>query len=85
MTVLIITLKLKKKMTFRKYGKSKENRPNPLVQMGLFMDGDAIPLAFNITPGNTNEQETLQPLEQKILDDFNLAKLCCLYRCRSCI
>lgn len=59
---------------FRKYGKSKENRPNPLVQMGLFMDGDAIPLAFNITPGNTNEQETLQPLEQKIFDDFNLAK-----------
>ena len=59
---------------FRKYGKSKENRPNPLVQMGLFMDGDAIPMAFNITPGNTNEQETLQPLEQKILDDFNLAK-----------
>lgn len=59
---------------FRKYGKSKENRPNPLVQMGLFMDGDAIPLAFNITPGNTNEQETLQPLEQKILDDFSLAK-----------
>ena len=59
---------------FRKYGKSKENRPNPLVQMGLFMDGDAIPLAFNITPGNTNEQETLQPLEQKILEDFNLAK-----------
>ena len=59
---------------FRKYGKFKENRPNPLVQMGLFMDGDAIPMAFNITPGNTNEQETLQPLEQKILDDFNLAK-----------
>ena len=59
---------------FRKYGKSKENRPNPLVQMGLFMDGDAIPMAFNITPGNTNEQETLQPLEQKILDDFNLAR-----------
>lgn len=59
---------------FRKYGKSKENRPNPLVQMGLFMDGDAIPLAFNITPGNTNEQETLHPLELKILEDFNLAK-----------
>ena len=59
---------------FRKYGKSKENRPNPLVQMGLFMDGDAIPLAFNITPGNTNEQETLKPLELKILEDFNLAK-----------
>ena len=59
---------------FRKYGKSKENRPNPIVQMGLFMDGDAIPMAFNITPGNTNEQETLQPLELKILEDFNLAR-----------
>lgn len=54
----------------RKYGKSKENRPNPLVQMGLFMDGDGIPLAFDITPGNTNEQTTLQPLEEKIMKDF---------------
>lgn len=41
---------------FRKYGKSKENRPNPIVQMGLFMDGDGIPLSCEITPGNTNEQ-----------------------------
>ena len=58
---------------FRKYGKSKENRPNPIVQMGLFMDGDGIPLSFDITPGNTNEQITLKPLEQKIIKDFNLA------------
>ena len=49
----------------RQYGKSKENRPNPIVQMGLFMDGNGIPLAFDITPGNTNEQKTLQPLEEK--------------------
>ena len=42
--------------------------------MGLFMDGDGIPLAFNITPGNTNEQTTLTPTEQKILDDFKLSK-----------
>ena len=60
---------------FRKYGKSKENRPNPIVQMGLFMDGDGIPLSCEITPGNTNEQTTLQPLEQKILDDFELSEI----------
>ena len=58
----------------RQYGPSKENRPNPIVEMGLFMDGDGIPLAFSIHSGNTNEQLTLQPLEQKIIDDFSLAK-----------
>ena len=60
---------------FRKYGKSKENRPNPIVQMGLFMDGDGIPLSCEITPGNTNEQVTLKPLEEKIIQDFNLAEI----------
>ena len=58
----------------KQYGYSKEHRPNPIVQMGLFMDGDGIPLAFTITRGNTNEQLTLKPLEQKILDDFKLSK-----------
>ena len=58
----------------KRYGPSKEHRPNPIVQMGLFMDGDGIPLAFNITSGNTNEQTTLTPTEQKILDDFKLSK-----------
>ncbi len=58
----------------RQYGPSKEHRPNPIVQMGLFMDGDGIPLAFNISSGNTNEQTTLSPLEEKILKDFNLSK-----------
>ena len=53
---------------------SKEHRPNPIVQMGLFMDGDGIPLAFNINDGNTNEQVTLQPLEKQILSDFELSK-----------
>ncbi len=60
---------------FRRYGKSKENRPNPIVQMGLFMDGDGIPLSCKITPGNTSEQTTLQPLEEKIIKDFNLAEI----------
>lgn len=59
---------------FRKYGKSKENRPNPIVQMGLFIDGDGIPLAFSMTPGNTNEQGTLKPLEEKIINDFKTSK-----------
>lgn len=58
----------------RQYGKSKENRPNPIVQMGLFMDGNGIPLAFDITPGNTNEQTTLQPLEEKIIKDFEFSE-----------
>lgn len=58
----------------KQYGYSKEHKPNPIVQMGLFMDGDGIPLAFCITKGNTNEQLTLKPLEQKILDDFKLSK-----------
>lgn len=54
----------------RKYGKSKENRPNPIVTMGLFMDADGIPLAFDIFPGNQNEQTTLKPLETKVVSDF---------------
>jgi len=58
----------------KQYGMSKEHKPNPIVQMGLFMDGDGIPLAFNINPGNTNEQLTMKPLEEKILKDFNLSK-----------
>ena len=58
----------------KQYGVSKEHRPNPIVQMGLFMDGDGIPLAFSINKGNTNEQTTLQPLEKKILEDFKLSK-----------
>ncbi len=56
------------------YGKSKENRPLPIVQMGLFMDGDGFPLAFVIDSGNTNEQVTLKPLEKQIIKDFELSK-----------
>ena len=58
----------------KQYGVSKEHRPNPIVQMGLFMDGNGVPLAFNINKGNTNEQLTLTPLEEKILSDFKLSK-----------
>lgn len=58
----------------KKYGKSKEHRPNPIIQMGLFMDGDGIPLAFSLFPGNANEQSSLKPLEKKILSDFECQK-----------
>ncbi len=54
----------------RQYGVSKEHRPNPIVEMGLFMDGGGVPLAFSIHPGNQSEQTTLQPLEKEILQDF---------------
>lgn len=55
---------------FRKYSVSKEHRPNPIVQMGMFMDADGIPLAFSVFDGNQNEQSSMSPLEQKIIKDF---------------
>ena len=58
----------------KKYGKSKEHRPNPIIQMGMFMDGDGLPLAFSLFPGNTNEQKSLKPLEQKVIQDFGCKK-----------
>ena len=56
----------------RKYGISKEHKPNPIVGMGLFMDGDGVPLSCNIYPGNINEQKTLIPEENKIVNNFKL-------------
>jgi len=50
----------------RKYGPSKDHKPNPLVQMGLFMDGDGIPISMCISPGSDNEQLSAVPLEKKI-------------------
>lgn len=59
----------------RRYGKSKQHQPLPLVGMGLFMDHDGIPLAFDIYPGNESEQPTLKPLEKKILKDYGLEQV----------
>ena len=63
----------------KKYGKSKEHRPNPIIQMGLFIDGDGLPLAFSLFPGNQNEQKSLRPLETTILQKFGCRKFiyCC--------
>lgn len=57
---------------FKKYGISKQHQPSPLVGMGLFMDGDGLPLSCNIYPGNMNEQKTLIPEETKIVNNFKL-------------
>jgi len=65
---------IEKESGMRKYGISKENRPNPIVEMGMFMDGDGIPLAFCVHDGNTNEQKTLKPLEERIINDFKHSK-----------
>ena len=56
----------------RKYGINKQHQPKPQVGMGLFMDGDGIPLSCNIYPGNMNEQKTLIPEENKIISNFKL-------------
>ncbi len=59
---------------FRRYGKSKERRPSPIVQMGLFMDADGMPLAFDVFAGNESEQTSMTPLEEKVVADFGCAK-----------
>ena len=51
----------------RQYGVSKEHRPNPIVEMGLFMDSRGIPITMCLHPGNTNEQLTAVPLEKEVL------------------
>ena len=63
----------------KKYGKSREHHPNPIVQMGMFTDGDGIPLAFSLFPGNQNEQQFLKPLEKTILQKFGHSRFiyCC--------
>jgi len=55
---------------FRKYGYSKDHKPNPLAQMGLFMDGNGIPISMCINSGSDNEQKSAVPLEKKIVKMF---------------
>lgn len=55
---------------FRKYGPSKQHQPSPLVQMGLFMDANGIPISMCINPGSDNEQKSAVPLEKKITKMF---------------
>lgn len=59
---------------FRTYGKSKENRPTPIVQMGLFLDRNGLPISMCINPGRTNEQKTMIPLEKLMTERFGIEK-----------
>lgn len=54
----------------RQYGIAKDHRPSPLVEMGIFMDTDGIPISMCMAPGNTNEQVTALPLEKEMLKMF---------------
>lgn len=66
--------KPKRRVGIRQRGKSKEHRPNPIVQMGLLMDADGIPLAFTIFPGNESEQPSLQRIEEMVAEQFGLTE-----------
>ena len=58
----------------RRFGVSKEHRPNPIVEMGLFMDSRGIPITMCLHPGNTSEQLTAVPLEKEVLKMLDNAK-----------
>ena len=57
------------------YGHSKEGRPLPIVQMGLFVDREGFPLAMCIEPGNKAETTTLKPMEEILKEKFGLSKV----------
>ena len=57
------------------YGHSKEGRPLPIVQMGLFVDREGFPLAMCIEPGNKAESTTLKPMEEILKDNFGLSRI----------
>lgn len=60
---------------FLRKGVSKEHRPNPIVQMGLFMDNNGIPITYELFPGNTNDCLTYRPNFGRIKKEFNLGRV----------
>jgi len=60
---------------FRRRGPSKEHRPNPIVQMGLLLDSQGLPLAYHLFPGNQSEKLSLNPLLNHIKDNYGLSRL----------
>ena len=59
----------------RRKGVSKEHRPDPIIQMGLFMDTDGIPLTYGMYPGNMLDKQTLIPMIQKVRKDYTLGRI----------
>jgi hypothetical protein len=63
------------KKGFRKKGPSKEHRPDPIVQMGLLMDSNGIPMAFNIFSGGDSEKTSLLPIIRRVKKDYGLKRI----------
>ena len=55
-------------------GPSKENRKDPIIQMGLFMDTNGIPITYGLFPGNTLDKQTLQPMMENIAENYNIGR-----------
>lgn len=60
---------------FKKKGPSKEHQPNPIVQMGMFIDNKGIPITYQLFPGNTNDCLTYRPNLSRIKKEYNLGKV----------
>lgn len=60
---------------FLRKGVSKEHRPNPIVQMGLFMDNNAVPITYELFSGNTNDCLTYRPNFGRIKKQFGLGRV----------
>lgn len=60
---------------FRKKGVSKEHRKSPIIQMGLLMDNNGLPITYKLFEGNTNDCETLMPVLDDLKDDYGLGKI----------
>lgn len=59
----------------RRRGPSKEHRPNPIIQMGLLLDSQGLPLAYHLFPGNRSEKLSLNPLLSRLKEDYGLGRL----------
>jgi transposase len=59
----------------RQKGVSKENRETGIVQMGLFIDNEGIPITYELFPGNTNDMATMRPILEKIKREYGLGKI----------
>jgi len=59
----------------RRRGPSKEHRPNPIIQMGLLLDSQGLPLAYHLFPGNQSEKLSLNPLLNRLKEDYGLGRL----------
>lgn len=59
----------------RRKGPSKEHRPNPIVQMGLLLDNNGLPMAFHLFPGNESEKLSLNPIMDRIKEEYGLERM----------